>query len=107
MSPLSTFIPSVLLAATTVAAAPFTSHFAPLHAELDPHNRLFARQARLRLDAELVRDVALVASGVFSPAVGGPPVYPPIPAGATGLLPLQKELRIFRKSVSEDPCIDL
>lgn len=30
-----------------------------------------------------------------------------IPAGATGLLPLQKELRIFRKSVSEDQCIDL
>jgi len=29
--------------------------------------------------------VALVASGLFSPALGGPPVYPPIPAGATAV----------------------
>jgi hypothetical protein len=56
-----------------------------LHREIDPHNRLFARQRRLRLDAELVRDVALVASGRFSPQLGGPPVYPPIPAGATAV----------------------
>lgn len=62
-----------------------SSRVSPLQAESDPHNRLFARQARLRLDAELVRDVALVASGVFSPALGGPPVYPPIPAGATAV----------------------
>jgi hypothetical protein len=29
--------------------------------------------------------VALVASGRFSPQLGGPPVYPPIPAGATAV----------------------
>jgi len=62
-----------------------SSRVSPLQAERDPHNRLFARQARLRLDAELVRDSALVASGLFSPALGGPPVYPPIPAGATAV----------------------
>ena len=62
-----------------------SSRVSPLQAERDPHNRLVARQARLRLDAELVRDVALVASGLFSPALGGPPVYPPIPAGATAV----------------------
>ena len=52
-------------------------------AERDPLNRLLARQQRLRIDAESVRDVALAASGLLSPIVGGPPVYPPIPAGVT------------------------
>ncbi|MFM7520926.1 MAG: PSD1 and planctomycete cytochrome C domain-containing protein [Planctomycetota bacterium] len=51
----------------------------------DPGNRWVARQQRLRLDAELVRDVALVASGKFVPTLGGPPVYPPIPDGATAV----------------------
>jgi hypothetical protein len=51
--------------------------------EVDPLNRLLARQQRLRLDAEGVRDVALAASGLLAPAIGGPPVFPPIPAGVT------------------------
>lgn len=50
----------------------------------DPHNYLLGRQQRLRLDAEIVRDVALVASGLLSPELGGPPVYPPIPDGIMG-----------------------
>ncbi|MBL8223413.1 MAG: DUF1553 domain-containing protein, partial [Bryobacterales bacterium] len=40
----------------------------------DPNNYLLARQQRLRLDAEVVRDVALAASGLLSTKVGGPPV---------------------------------
>ncbi len=52
--------------------------------ERDPNNYLLARQQRLRLDAEVVRDTALVASGLFSPQLGGPPVYPPIPDGVMG-----------------------
>ncbi|MDG2224531.1 MAG: PSD1 and planctomycete cytochrome C domain-containing protein [Rubripirellula sp.] len=48
-------------------------------AEVDADNRLLGRQQRLRLDAEIVRDVALVACGQFSSRLGGPPVYPPIP----------------------------
>ncbi|WP_417747193.1 PSD1 and planctomycete cytochrome C domain-containing protein [Rosistilla oblonga] len=52
--------------------------------EIDPHNYLLGRQQRLRLDAEIVRDVALVASGLLSPTLGGPPVYPPIPDGIMG-----------------------
>jgi hypothetical protein len=48
----------------------------------DPENRLLARQARLRLDAEIIRDAALVASGLLTPKIGGPSVYPPLPAGA-------------------------
>ncbi len=51
----------------------------------DPHNQWVARQRRLRLDAELVRDVALVASGRFVATLGGQPVYPPIPDGATAV----------------------
>jgi mono/diheme cytochrome c family protein len=50
-------------------------------ATLDPRNRLLARQSRLRLDAEVVRDVALAASGLLNPKVGGPSVFPPQPAG--------------------------
>ena len=51
----------------------------------DPDNRLLARQTRLRLDAELVRDSALVASGILTRKVGGPPVFPPIPDGVMSL----------------------
>jgi hypothetical protein len=51
----------------------------------DPGNQWVARQKRLRLDAELVRDVALVASGKFVATLGGPPVHPPIPDGATAV----------------------
>ena len=50
-------------------------------AESDPRNRLLARQSRLRLDAEAIRDSALRASGLLSPTVGGPPVQPPQPDG--------------------------
>jgi hypothetical protein len=53
----------------------------PELAAIDPRNRLLARQARLRLDAEIVRDVALSASGLLSPKVDGPSVYPPQPDG--------------------------
>jgi hypothetical protein len=52
----------------------------PLH-EKDPYNRLLARSARFRLDAEIVRDQALAASGLLSRKLGGPPVMPWQPEG--------------------------
>jgi len=48
---------------------------------IDPANRLLARQGRLRLDAEMIRDVALSATGLLTPVVGGPSVFPPQPDG--------------------------
>ena len=49
--------------------------------ERDPDNRLYARQARFRLDAELVRDNALAISGLLSTRMGGPSVHPYQPQG--------------------------
>jgi hypothetical protein len=47
----------------------------------DPQNRLIARQSRLRLEAETVRDVSLAASGLLAAEIGGPSVRPPQPEG--------------------------
>ena len=43
------------------------------------------RGPRVRVDAEIVRDIALSASGLLDRQIGGPSVYPPQPAGATAL----------------------
>ena len=53
--------------------------------QVDPNNYLLWRQNRLRLDAEVVRDVALATSGLLSLKMGGAPVYPPIPEGVMSL----------------------
>jgi hypothetical protein len=58
-----------------------SSHITRELLEIDPDNRLLARSPRYRLDAEVVRDQALAASGLINPALHGPPVFPPQPAG--------------------------
>ena len=44
-----------------------------------------ARQSRLRLDAELIRDAALACSGCSRRRIGGPSVFPPQPDGVMTL----------------------
>jgi hypothetical protein len=51
--------------------------------ERDPQNILLARGPRFRMDAEMVRDSALVASGLLSEKIGGPSVFPPQPPGVS------------------------
>lgn len=62
--------------------------------EKDPGNYLLARQRRLRLDAEIVRDVGLAASGLLSKKLGGPPVYPPIPNGVMGQGQVKRDWKV-------------
>ncbi len=76
-----------------------SSNVRPDLEEIDPLNRLLARQSRLRLDAELIRDVALAASGLFSPRLGGQPVYPPQP---DGVMTLGQVSRTWTPSTGED-----
>jgi hypothetical protein len=47
----------------------------------DPYNRLLARGPRFRVEAEMVRDIALAVSGLLSGKVGGPSVFPFQPEG--------------------------
>jgi hypothetical protein len=56
-----------------------SSQHRPELKEKDAQNKLLARQHRLRLDAEIIRDSALSASGLLTRKIGGPGVYPPQP----------------------------
>ena len=58
-----------------------SSRVTPELLERDPRNALLARGARFRVEVEMVRDVALAASGLLSPKLGGPSVFPPQPDG--------------------------
>lgn len=49
----------------------------------DPQNILLSRGPRQRLEAEMIRDSALVASNLLTPKLGGEPVRPPQPEGVT------------------------
>lgn len=53
----------------------------PEKIELDPENRLLSRGPRFRMDAEMVRDYALAASGLLVEKVGGPSTRPYQPPG--------------------------
>jgi hypothetical protein len=60
----------------------------------DPENQLFSRMNRLRLEGEAIRDALLAVAGQLDCRLGGPSVFPPLPAGAE---------RIKGWTVSPDP----
>ncbi len=69
--------------------------------EKDPYNRLIARQSRWRLDAEMVRDNALLLSGLLVPKIGGPSVKPYQPVGYYSNLNFPKRKYVHDKGESQ------
>ena len=66
---------------------------------VDPYNKWLGRQARFRLDAEVVRDLALASSGLLSAKMGGPGVFPPQPDGC---MDLGQHRKTWKASSGED-----
>lgn len=65
----------------TSAAFRQSSRIAPAKLAKDPENRLISRGPRFRLDAEVIRDKALDASGLLVEKIGGHGVKPYQPDG--------------------------
>jgi hypothetical protein len=76
-----------------------SSRVRPELATIDPNNKLLARQSRLRLDAEIVRDVCLRAGGLLNDKIGGPSVFPPQPEG---VMTLGQQRREWKPSAGAD-----
>jgi hypothetical protein len=62
-----------------------SSDMRPELVERDPNNLLLARQNRSRLEAEVIRDAHLAASGLLNTEIGGTSVRPPLPADLTSI----------------------
>ena len=77
-----------------------TSMSTPELDERDMDNRLLARQSRIRVEAESVRDIALAVSGLLSPKFGGPSVNPRQPDGYLAAMNFPK--RDYSRSYGED-----
>ena len=70
----------------------------PPKLERDPENRLLSRGPRFRMDAEVVRDYALAASGLLVRTVGGPSVRPYQPTGVWSTVAMpQSNTRVYRE----------
>jgi len=69
----------------TSAAYRQSSRPTPEAARLDPDGILLSRHPRRRLDGEAIRDALLAASGRLRPEMGGPCVFPELPAELTRL----------------------
>lgn len=78
-----------------------SSRVTPAHLDKDPENRLLARAPRLRMEAEMIRDVVLAASGQLSRKIGGPSVFPPRPDDL-GFMPNNKGEAPWTLSEGED-----
>ncbi|TDX67153.1 uncharacterized protein DUF1549 [Methylosinus sp. sav-2] len=71
---------SILLSATYRQSSDYREDVA----KADPENKLLAVFPRKRLEAEEIRDSILLASGSLNEHIGGPSVFPPIPANLIG-----------------------
>lgn len=76
-----TLIKTILMSATYQQASRHRSELLPV----DPENRQLHRQNRLRAEAEIIRDMYLAAGDLLSSKIGGPSVFPPLPAGVAKL----------------------
>jgi len=77
-----------------------SSMSSPVLDERDPDNRLLARQSRFRVDAEVVRDIALEVSGLLVDKFGGPSAKPYQPDGYLAALNFPK--REYSASLGDD-----
>jgi len=68
-----------------------SSRVSPQLLAADPENKFYARAARLRLPAMILRDVALSTSGLLDDRIGGKPVYPYQPDAVWESLAITKE----------------
>lgn len=66
----------LILASATYRQA---SKVAEQQLQKDPLNRWLGRSPRLRVEGEIVRDMALATSGLLNPRIGGPSIYSPAP----------------------------
>jgi hypothetical protein len=96
-----------------------SSKASPALLDRDPNNRLLARGPRFRADAEVIRDIALTASGLMNRKTGGPSLFPPVPQNVldynyfpvTYWVPpidgerYRRSLYLFRKRSMPDPVL--
>ncbi|HEY4417640.1 MAG TPA: DUF1553 domain-containing protein [Verrucomicrobiae bacterium] len=75
----------------------------PEKLEKDPENRLLAHGPRFRMDAEMIRDSALAASGLLVEKIGGPSVRPYQPPGIWDTVGLpQGNTRIYKQDEGDN-----
>ena len=87
--------------------------------QIDPLNQWFTRGPRFRVEAEVVRDITLTASGLLKRDIGGPSVFPPMPESVLSDLytrpqywdvaqdahRYRRALYIYRKRSMPDPAL--
>ena len=75
----------------------------PEKLDRDPQNRLLSRGPRFRMDAEMVRDYALAASGLLAAKIGGPSVRPYQPDGVWEAVAMpESNTRYYRADSGEN-----
>jgi hypothetical protein len=88
---------TIVLSATYRQASRVT----PALLERDPLNRLLTRGPRFRMEAEMIRDTLLAASGLLSRKIGGPSVFP-LQADTSGVIAINKVDTSWAPSDGED-----